>query len=231
MYLLFHATFTHSWGLDDILLTKEQSESITAAYIQRFGELSLFKRYLPFISGVLGSEKFIKKDAFYALRHLGVRNTVIDLTLFAAMFSIGTLFIRCVGDIRRHEVEYSSLTPHQKRRFIIEAVRLFPTVTTTHRIVEAEESYPLGDTSVTLTAGDEVVYPIVCANTDDRAFSCPHAMDLERPEEEVDKVLSWSKGPHACPARDLSIQVTMVMLDALAEHTDLASIDYGESLV
>ena len=208
--------------LTGITITKEDSELVTKAYLRRFVELSLFREYLPFVTGLLGSEKFIKKDAFYKLREYGVPNTVIDATLFAAMFSIGTLFVRCVGDVRRHGIDYAGLD---------EAVRLYPTVTTTHRVVESDETVRVAGRDLELTAGDEIVYPLVCANTDARAFDCPHAMNVERPQAEYDKVLSWSAGSHMCPAKELSILVTMAMLDALAAKRPLSEIDYGDAIL
>ena len=33
---------------------------------------------------------------------------------------------------------------------------------------------------ILLTAGDEVVYPLICANTDAAAFDCPHEMKVDR---------------------------------------------------
>jgi hypothetical protein len=217
--------------LQDIDIGKKTSESVTAAYLRRFVELSLFKAYLPFVTTLLGTEKFIKKDAFYPLRNLGVSNPVIDATLFAGMFSIGTLFIRCVGDIKRHGIDYSSLDIDKRRNFVIEAARLYPTVTTTHRIVESDEEVKVSGKTIKLTAGDEVIYPFACANTDTTEFKCPHKMDVERPKEEYDKVLSWSSGPHACPAKDLSILITMVMLDTLLEKESLESLDYKGALL
>lgn len=217
--------------LQNITISKKDGEDVTAAYLRRFIELSLFKRYFPIVSGLLGSEKSIKKDAFYKLRALGVSNPVIDATLFAAMFSIGTLFIRCVGDIRRNRIDYASLPLEIRRNFVIEAVRLYPTVTTTHRIIENNEEIVIAGQKISLTAGDEMVYPFACINTDESAFKCPHQVNVNRTKEEYDKVLSWSVGPHACPAKDLSVLVTMVMLDALAQKQPLASIDYGDSLI
>ena len=212
--------------MSDITITKEDSESVTAAYLRRFVELMLFQRYLPYVAGLLGSEKHIKKDAFYKLREYGVSNTVIDATLFAAMFSVGTLFTRCVDDIRRHGIDYQSLDPDKRRNFVIEAVRLYPTVTTTHRVVEKPETVRVANKDIQLTGGDQIVYALVCANTDAKAFENPHKMDVDRPEAEYDKVLSWSGGPHNCPAKELSIHVTMVMLDSLGAKKPLSEIDY-----
>jgi hypothetical protein len=217
--------------LQDILISKADGEAVTAAYLKHFFELSLFRRHLPYITGLLGSEKNIKKNAFYRLRDLGVSNDVIDATLFAAMFSIGTLFVRCVGDIHRHGIDYTSLDIEKRRNFIIESVRLFPTVTTTHRIVESDETVTICGKPILLTAGDEIVYPLVCANTDASVFECPHQMKVERSEEEYDKVLSWSKGAHSCPAKELSILVIMVMLDTLNQKIALSKIDYGDAIV
>jgi hypothetical protein len=180
---------------------------------------------------LLGSEKYIKKDAFYPLKAAGVSNTVIDATLFAAMFSIGTLFVRCVGDIRRHNIDYSKLSSVERRNMIIESLRLYPTVTTTHRVVENNESLVISGKTIELSAGDQVVYPFACSNSDPKAFTCPHKLDTQRAEQEYDDVLSWSKGAHACPAKPLSLLITQVMLDALDSKQALSSIDYGGSLV
>jgi len=217
--------------LSGITLSKEDAESVTAAYLRRFAELSLFQRYLPFVTGILGSERAIKKDAFYKLRDAGVNNSVIDATLFAAMFSCGTLFVRCVGDIRRHGIDYRGLDQAKRRNFIMEAIRLFPTVTTTHRVVEKNESVRVGKRDLELSPGDQVVYPFVCAHMDTEAFECPHKMNVERPQDEYEKVLSWSDGPHMCPAKELSILVTMLMLDTLDTQQPLAGIDYGDKLI
>ena len=217
--------------LCDITIPKDVSEEVTTAYLRRFVELSLLQRYFPYIAGLLGSEKQIKQDAFYKLREYGVPNPVIDATLFAAMFSVGTLFTRCVDDIRRHDIDYQSLDLEGRRRFVIEAVRLYPTVTTTHRIVEKPETVQVAGKDLNLTAGHQIVYALVCANTDAKAFECPHQMKLDRPTEDYKKVTSWSDGPHDCPARDLSIFVTMNMLDALGAKKPLKEIDYGGALL
>lgn len=216
---------------EDILISKEDSEKVTAAYLKRFVQLSLFKNYFTLITGVLGTEKFIKKDAFYHLRKLGVSSTVIDATLFAAMFSIGTLFTRCVGDLRKHKIDYDSLSLEEKKKFVIEVVRLYPTVTTTHRILEAPEEVVVAGKTLQLTEGDEIVYPFVCSNKDEKAFKCPHAIQLDRSDQDYEKVLSWSKGAHACPARDFSILVTIAMLDALNQKIPLKDIDYKGAIL
>jgi hypothetical protein len=212
--------------LENVLISKQDSEAVTAAYVKGFVQLSLFKRYFPFLSGVLGSEQRIKRDAFYRLRELGVSNPVIDATLFAAMFSIGTLFIRCVGDVRRHGIDYTSLDLEARRRFVIEAVRLYPTVTTTHRVAERDETRRVAGREIRVEVGDEIAYPFVCSNRDSSTFECPHELKLDRAESSYDEVLSWSKGAHACPARDLSVLVTVAMLDAMARVRPLEEIEY-----
>ncbi|BDS15342.1 cytochrome P450 [Aureispira anguillae] len=214
-----------------IPISKLDSEQVTAAYLKRFVQLSLFKNYFTLITGLLGTEKFIKKDAFYPLKKLGVSSTVIDATLFAAMFSIGTLFTRCIGDLKKHKIDYDSLTLEEKKKFIIEVVRLYPTVTTTHRIIESPEEVVVAGRTIELTEGDEIVYPFVCSNKDEKVFKCPHAIQLDRSEEDYDKVLSWSKGAHACPARDFSILVTLVMLDTLNQKVPLKTIDYKGAIL
>jgi len=216
---------------DDLLISKEDSEKATAAYLKHFVRLSLFKNYFTLITGLLGTEKYIKKDAFYHLKKLGVSSTVIDATLFAAMFSIGTLFTKCVDYLRKHNIDYDSLDLEEKKRFVVEVVRLYPTVTTTHRILEAPEEVVVAGRTLQLTEGDEIVYPFVCSNTDEKAFKCPFDIKLDRSEEDYDKVLSWSKGAHACPARDFSVLVTIAMLDTLNGHTSLKNVDYKGAIL
>jgi len=50
------------------------------------------------------------------------------------------------------------------------------------------------------------------------------AFDIHRPQEEYEKVLSWSKGPHECPAKEMSIVVTMLLLDTLSTHAPLRKL-------
>ncbi len=210
--------------LSDITVTEDDAKSVTFAYVRRFVELSLFGRYLQFISELLGSRKYIRKDAYFKLKEYGIDTMVIDVTLFAAMFSVGTLVIRCVEDLQRFGINYKELDQQQKRHFIIEAVRLFPTVTSVHRMVERDESTRVCNREIQLTPGDEVIYPFVCSNRDADHFPDPTKMKLDRSAEEYDKVLSWSKGPHSCPGKEMSILVTMVMLDQLSEKHDLSTL-------
>jgi hypothetical protein len=197
------------------------AESATKIYIRRFVEFSLFGRYFPFIIDVLGSHKSIRRDAYFKLKAYGIDTMVIDITLFAAMFSIGTLLMRCVEDVRRFGIRYPELSPEHKRRFVFEVLRLYPTVTSVHRILEQPEFIRVGKRDILLTPGDEVVYPFICSNRDERAFASPERIDLDRPAEHYDRVLSWSKGPHSCPAKEMSILVTVAMLDAMAERYPL----------
>lgn len=212
-------------------ITKNDSESVTWAYMRRFGELSAFGRYLPFINGLLGSKKNIRKDAYFKLREYGIDNMAIDATLFAAMFSLGTLIIRCVSDIERHGVDYQVLDGADRARFIREAIRLYPTVTTTHRIVETPREVRVAGKVLNLIPGDEIAYSIICANRDPAVFSAPTEMKLDRPCAETDAVLSWSTGPHDCPAKELSMVVTHVMLDAMCETWTLKDLKYRRSPV
>jgi cytochrome P450 len=99
---------------------------------------------------------------------------------------------------------------------VIEAFRICPTVTTVHRIVEADEKLEIRGRARTLRAGDEVAYPFVCINRDPRVFTTPEEFRLDRSPSESAQVLSWSAGPHACPAKDLSIVSSVLMLDTLA---------------
>lgn len=202
-------------------LPKQEADDITFHYARRFAELSLFGRYLPVMLGILGTREGLRRDAYIPLRKLGIDNLVIDMTLFAAMFSVGTIVIRCVEFTAANNIDYAGLRPHEKMLFVIEAVRLCPTVTTVHRIVEAEENVRMRGRDLELGPGDEVAYPFVCINRDPTRFSNPDAFRLDRSREEFARVLSWSSGPHACPAKDLSILVTVLMLDALAARFDL----------
>lgn len=206
------------------------AQSVTSAYARRFGELSLFDRYAPFLTGVLGSREAIRRDAYFVLRRYGFDNLVIDMTLFAAMFSIGTLVMRCIDDIGAYKSDYQALDGKGRTRFIIESVRLFPTVTTTHRVVESPETVVVDGVELRLQPGDEVCYPLITSNRDPAVFNRPGDHVVDRPDAEVAKVLSWSLGAHGCPAKDLSIQVTRVMLDALAERFQLSTLSYGRSL-
>lgn len=198
-------------------LSKREADAITFNYVRRFGEFSLFGRYLPAMLAVLGTREGMRRDAFIPLRRHGVDNLAIDMTLFAAMFSVGTIVIKAVEFAAEHDVDYAALPTFQRFAFVLEAFRLCPTVTTVHRIVEAEETVELRGRQARLRAGDEVAYPFVCINRDPRAFSDPETFRLDRSPEEMARVLSWSAGPHKCPAKDLSIVSTVVMLDTLAE--------------
>jgi cytochrome P450 len=209
-----------------ILISKQHSERATKTYLMGVLKIILFREYFAFLVGVMGIEKQLKKDVYLPLRELGVPNPVIDYTLFAAMISIGGLFIECVKNIRAHHLTFGELQPAQKTRLVIESIRLQPTVTTTHRVVESPENTTIAGKTVTLTGGDTLVYPLVCANTDERKFKCPHQFDLNRSQAEYDNVLSWSKGSHDCPAKDFSIQVTLAMLNTLNARIPLATIQY-----
>ena len=200
---------------------KADADAITFHYVRRFVEFSLFGRYLPFLLGVLGTREGVRRDAYIPLRRLGVDNMVIDMTLFAAMFSVGTIVIKCVEFAARHGIDYGSLGPAEREGFVVEAQRLSPTVTAVHRIVEEEETVTVRGRVLRLHPGDEVTYPFVCINRDPRRFTDPTRFRLDRPPEEVARVLSWSTGPHACPAKELSILATVVMLDSLAGRFDL----------
>ena len=202
--------------LSEKTMSKAEADEITWHYFRRFAEFSLFGRYLPVMLGVLGTREAIRRGAYIPLRKLGVDNLVIDMTLFAAMFSVGTIVIKCVEFARAHHIDYAALSPFQRFAFVIESFRVCPTVTTAHRIVEADETVAICGRPHPLRAGDEVAYPFVCINRDPRVFSTPEAFRLDRPPAEAAQVLSWSTGPHVCPAKDLSIVSSVLMLDTLA---------------
>ena len=211
--------------LADTTISYEDSLSVTQNYIRRFGELSMFNGYVPWVNGLLGTRKHVRKDAYYILKNkYNIDVGTIDMTLFAAMFSIGTLVIQAVDFIQENNIDYKNLDYQHKRNFIYEAVRLWPTVTSVHRMLEDDEVVRVGNKDLNLTVGDEIDYPFICTNRDPKHFSNPDKMDLDRPAEEYEKVLSWSKGPHGCPGKEISILVSIVMLDAMAEHTDLSTL-------
>ena len=205
-------------------LPKAQADAITFAYTRRFVEFSLFGRYCPFLLGLLGTREGVRRDAYLPLRRLGVDNMIIDMTLFAAMFSLGTIVIKAVGFCAEFGIDYGRLNPGERMVFVIEALRYCPTVTSVHRIVEDDETADVAGRALPLRPGDEVAYPFVCINRDPTQFTDPNAFRLDRPREELERVLSWSTGPHVCPARDLSILVTVLMLDALAARFDLRTL-------
>ena len=49
-------------------------------------------------------------------------------------------------------------------------------------------------------------------------------MDLHRPQSEYESILSWSKGPHACPAKALTLIVAIMLLDTLADRYRLSDL-------
>jgi hypothetical protein len=210
--------------LSGTTISQADSDFVTFQYIRRFVEMSLFSGYFPAMCIALGTGKFVHKDAYYKLRAYGIDNMTIDMTLFAALFSIGTLVIRCVENVTRYNVDFAALTAEEKRNFVIESVRLYPTVTSVHRLVEGDETVHVAGKPLHLTAGDEIVYPFICANQDPRHFPNPAELNLHRTEEEYEKVLSWSKGSHVCPAKKLSVVVTTVMLETLAEKFSLEEL-------
>ena len=146
------------------------------------------------------------------------------MTLFAAMFSVGTIVLKCVELAATHNIDYRQLSSEQRQHFMIEAQRTNPTVTTVHRIVEEPEDVEIRGRHIRLQPGDEVCYPFVCIHQNPQLFKDPETFRIERPAEERDRVLSWSVGPHACPAKELSILSTVVMLDALSERYDLREL-------
>lgn len=202
-------------------IDKEDADDVTFQYMKGFVELSLFKRYFPFMCGMLGTAKHIRKDAYFKLKDYGIDIMTIDMTLFAALFSIGTLVIRCVENCARYDISYGQLDEGLKRNFIIESVRLYPTVTAINRIVEKDEEVYVCNQTIKMTAGDEIIYPLLCVNQDPAHFNQPDQLKLDRPDAEYEKTLSWSKGQHDCPGKELSIILTRIMLDSLDEKLPL----------
>jgi hypothetical protein len=205
-------------------LGKKEADDITFNYVRRFAEFTLFGGYLPFMLGILGTREGVRRDAFIPLRRHGIDNMIIDMTLFAAMFSIGTIIFKCIEFTAKYTVDYRELNPAERMQFVIESFRIYPTVTSVHRIVEADETIEICGQDIKLTPGSEVAYPFVCINRDPDRFSDPEEFRLHRSPEEFARVLSWSTGPHVCPAKDLSILATVMILDTLAERYDLRNL-------
>jgi hypothetical protein len=210
--------------LAGITLPKAEADEITYNYARRFVEFSLFGRYLPSMLALLGTREGIRRDAYIPLRKLGVDSLVVDMTLFAAMFSVGTIVVKCVEIAREQGIQYEKLGDSERMGFVIESLRLNPTVTSVHRIAERDETVQIRGRTTRLGPGDELAYPFACINRDASQFTESAAFRLDRPPAEVAAVLSWSAGPHACPARDLSILSTVLMLDALASRFDLRGL-------
>ena len=207
--------------LTDKILPKNDVDSITFNYVRRFAEYSLFGRYFPTLNWLLGTHEGIREDVYLRLRRYDIDNVVIDMTLFAAMFSVGTIVMRCVDLCAEHQIDYANLDARQRMQFVIEAQRLHPTVTTVHRIVEEEETIRVCGLDLRLRPGDEVTYPFACINRDPSQFESAEEFRIHRTRDEVERVMSWSAGPHVCPAKDLSIHSIVMMLDTLAERYDL----------
>ena len=98
-----------------------------------------------------------------------------------------------------------------------ESIRLWPTVSTVSRIVESPEEVIVAGRKITVQPGQEIAYPFVCTNRDASVFEDPEEFRIDRPAEEVDEILSWSRGDHVCYAKALSVKVTVLLLDTLAD--------------
>ncbi|MFW6353271.1 MAG: cytochrome P450 [Verrucomicrobiota bacterium] len=203
--------------LADVALEKDEAERITTAYLRRFAELSAFSYYLPAVLSLLGTHEGVRREVYVPLKAKGIDPLAIDMIMFAGMFSVGTILMKCVDHARDFDLDYGALSPRERVTFVIESLRLFPTVSTVHRLLEEPETVKLRGREITMQPGQEIAYPFVCIHRDTTVFADPEALRLDRPENEMAAILSWSKGPHVCPARDLSILVTVMMLDALAE--------------
>jgi ABC-type arginine transport system ATPase subunit len=88
---------------------------------------------------MLGTAERARRDAYFKLQAYGIDPLTVGMTLFAAMFSVGTITIKSIELMQEHEVDYDSLDLRQKLTFVLECLRLYPTVTTVHRIVERDE--------------------------------------------------------------------------------------------
>ena len=210
--------------LAEVELPYKEAEEITGAYTRRFGEISLLGRYFPFLMGMFNTLEALREDVFIPLKQLGVDPVAIDMTLFAAMFSNGTWALNAMRLAREHDIDYKSLDAHQRLGFLMESQRWYPTVTSVHRVIETSELIKVAGKTLTLKPGQEVCYPFILINQDPMAFSEPKRFSFHRGHQEIARILSWSTGPHVCPAKDLSIQVAKVLLDELSRHKDFRRI-------
>lgn len=210
--------------LTDYDLDQETTRRVTKNYIRSFLELCMFGRYMVFISDLLGSRQRLREKVFLPLKERGINTMAVDVTMFAAMFSVGTMVLNAIEDARRFDIDYASLNPKQKRHFLIEVMRVFPTVNTVDRIVETPTEVTVKGLRIQLQPGDEIAYPFVCSNRDPKHFKDPDNFRIDRSDEEYEKVLSWSKGPHGCPAKEIALQSGIAMLDELTVDRDLRSI-------
>jgi hypothetical protein len=210
--------------LSNITVPEQEATRITDEYYRRFGEVTLLNRYLPGLMGILGSAEALRREVYLRLKAYGINLMTVEITMFAGMFSVGTAVMQAIEDLQSFGIDYNGLSAKQRRRLVIESIRLAPTVTSVHRILERAESFQVGGKSVTLQPGDEVIYPFVCINRDPKRFGAPEEFKLDRPDAELDAVLSWSAGPHECPAKELSINVTTMLLDTLALRFDLSKL-------
>lgn len=210
--------------LTNKILPTAVTDDITFQYMRRFAEFSLFGSYFPMLIELLGTREAIRRDAYIRLRRYGIDNVTIDMTLFAAMFSLGTIVLKCVEFTRKYHIDYAALSENERIQFTMEAQRLYPTVTSVHRIAEEDETIQVRGRDLRLGPGDEVAYPFICINRDAHKFNEPDAFKVDRPREELERILSWSIGRHACPAKELSILVTVLMLDTLSSRFDLRQL-------
>lgn len=201
--------------LADVDIPKGQADTITKVYIRRFAELSVFAYFAPFMSGLLGVEEGVRRDVFLPLKRLGMSALVVDMVLFAGMFSVGTITMKCVEFATKYDIDFGALSDEKKIRFVVESIRLWPTVSTVHRIVEEPELVEVGGRTIEVQPGQEIAYPLICTNRDPTVFENPESFRLDRPPGEVAQILSWSRGDHVCPAKDISILATVMMLEAL----------------
>ena len=210
--------------LADVQPDGELARRVTSAYTRRFAEMSIFGRYMTWALGAGSTLEALREDVFLPLKRLGVDPVAIDMTLFAAMFSNGTWALHAIRFLRERGIDYCGLGPTERIGFLMEVQRLYPTVTTVHRIAEREEWIPMRRGKTRLRPGQEVCYPFVIINRDPDVFSDPESFDHARPPGELRAILSWSTGPHVCPAKELSIQVAKLLLDQMSERTDLRGL-------
>jgi hypothetical protein len=217
-FVWLRATVTRmlSLTLASVDISLEESQRVTKAYLRRFAELSAFSYYAPALLSLLGTHEAVRREVYFPLKARGIDPLIIDMMMFAGMFSVGTIVMKCVDHCRIYNVDYLGLSSRQRTAFVIESLRLFPTVSTAHRILEQPEAVTLRGRRLIVGAGREIAYPFVCIHRNPRIFPDPEALRLDRPPSELTQILSWSKGPHACPARDLSVMITVLMLDSLA---------------
>jgi len=72
--------------------------------------------------------------------------------------------------------------------------------------------------------GDEEAFPLFLGNVDEKRFSNPHKVNLDRTDQDYADVLSWSHGKHYCSMKHASQKVMILVLDEMNKRIKLSNI-------